>query len=50
MKNEIFETFHNVSENPESYSNWYRNELFNIIVHYGWLEEYNQKYLNEFGL
>ena len=44
----IFEMFYNLSETQKD--NKVRNELFNIIVKNGWLEEYNNKYLNEFGL
>ena len=50
MKYEIFKMFYDANNNPEKYSNWFRNELLNIIVHYDWLEEYNRKYPNEFGL
>ena len=44
----IFGMFYNLSETQKN--NKVRNELFNIIVKNGWLEEYNNKYPNEFGL
>lgn len=44
----IFGMFYNLSETQKN--NKLRNELFNIIVKNGWLEEYNNKYPNEFGL
>ena len=44
----IFGMFYNLSETQNN--NKLRNVLFNIIVKNGWLEEYNNKYPNEFGL
>ena len=53
-KNELFKMYNDASENPEKYSNSFRNNLFNIIVLNNWLDEYNKKYMQkykeEFGL
>lgn len=46
----IFEMFYNLEGPVTREKSKMKNELFNIIVKNGWLEEYNNKYPNKFGL
>ena len=47
-KHEIFEIYHIMKNHPTNGNLPYRNNLFNIIVKNGWLEEYCEKYSEEF--
>lgn len=46
-KYELCEYF---DKNQVTGDNVLRNKLFNLIVSNGWLEYYNEKFLNDFGL
>ena len=48
-KHEIFEIYHIMKNHPTNGNLSYRNNLFNIIVKNGWLEEYCEKYAEEFS-
>lgn len=49
-KFELFEEYNKVIENPNEYSYFYRNYLYNAIVYFGWLEDYKNLYPDKFGL
>lgn len=49
-KEDVFDMYYYFSKNPDNDTQEERNYLFNVIVDNGWLEEYNSKYSNEFGL
>ena len=52
-KNKIFKLYNELSNNPSSENSYCRNNLFNVIVKNGWLEEYYNEYkeqYTEFGL
>ena len=46
----IFGLFYNLEGPDTRKESKLKNELFNIIVRNGWLEEYNNTYPNKFGL
>lgn len=45
-----YELIKKYDEMKEGNNNILRNKLFNLIVKNGWLEYYNEKFSNEYGL
>ena len=49
-KYELFDLYHRMEENPNVYSNWFRNRIFMMIAIEYDFDEYEKFYPNEFGL
>ena len=48
-RNQIFETYHNLSQNPTNDNREIRNMYFLVISLNGWMPEYCGKYSDEYA-